>query len=767
MAYSNNNLQVTSPYRFVPLNETIVSPHWERAVSHDIPFEDGYSGTIEIKMTAHSDIFVSEGKKEGQDVMEFFNVNGRYCIPSASMKGMIRNVLEIMSFGGMKGKVENDKYAFRDLRNQKEYLKYFKPDKIYCGYLRKDNNGGYELIDCGIPGRVSQVDIDAHFGTDMAAHFDRGGKYKANKDSFKSAYYKNQKFSHVVGIKKRFNKSEDKAGRLISEIQSGGQVEGKIIFTGQPSYNNLNSNKSNGKHFEFVFFRNGNENILPVEKVVIKNFKFAYFDFDPSRESIDWKEAKKNLNRGKEIPVFFQKAGGNVQHIGLSYLYKLPFKYSIHDVLIHSQKVDAVDLAETIFGNIKNKKLPLKGRVSFSNGWLSNQAQELKPRGEVLSSPKASFYPFYLKQVDGGSISYMNPNAKLSGWKRYPVHKTIKKNPSPNSNDKVLVRFKPLAAGAQFSFKMRYHNLRTIELGALLSGFTFHDKQGLFHSIGMAKPLGYGKVKIDIKTGFDIQPFLQAFEDYMNVSLGNDIPDWHQSKQIQELFAMCTEDEKQDKNLKYMDLDGFVDVKKQREYLDNYAHTQFFPKPLSTVESIRKHNNWLQNDVIKMNKLGDTASVIHHFLEHQKQNFVEKFEVFKRELVKELEQRKTRQKEKENEERHTAFERDRTDRLEAVKEGTLENFFKKHKVKMKFKEIRTAVERYGRENNDCSNEELVIRFPNGFISSEEDIRFVSEILINIGSKKRELKEMQSKRKKIIQWIGEEEATQLINQLNQK
>ena len=59
-----------------------------------------------------------------------------------------------------------------------------------------------------------------------------------------------------------------------------------------------------------------------------------------------------------------------------------------------------------------------------------------------------------------------------------------------------------------------------IEIGALLSAITFHKNDLCYHSIGMAKPLGYGKIKLSVLdlNGFskEVKEYLKDFESAMN-----------------------------------------------------------------------------------------------------------------------------------------------------------------------------------------------------------------------------------------------------------
>ena len=43
---------ITAPFNFVPLNKEVFYPDWAETISHDVPFEDGESGIIDIKISS-------------------------------------------------------------------------------------------------------------------------------------------------------------------------------------------------------------------------------------------------------------------------------------------------------------------------------------------------------------------------------------------------------------------------------------------------------------------------------------------------------------------------------------------------------------------------------------------------------------------------------------------------------------------------------------------------------------------------------------------
>ena len=89
---------ITAPFNFVPLNKEVFYPSWSDEISFDKPLDESLSGEIEIKITALSPIFI----RDSQNKEKFCNYNGQFFIPGSSVRGMVRNVLEIMSFAKLK-----------------------------------------------------------------------------------------------------------------------------------------------------------------------------------------------------------------------------------------------------------------------------------------------------------------------------------------------------------------------------------------------------------------------------------------------------------------------------------------------------------------------------------------------------------------------------------------------------------------------------------------------------------------------------------------
>ena len=148
---------------------------------------------------------------------------------------------------------------------------------------------------------------------------------------------------------------------------------GKLVFTGQPGERKkMNDGKWTGHHLEFIFF-DRKKAPFEVPDRIIEDFFFAYFDHDQPKWSVDWKHWRGELHKGNPIPVFFLKDDQeNVSAIGLSYLFKLPYKNGVKDLL--TSHANTKDLSDAIFG-FTDKEQALKGRVHIGHALVVKKSE--------------------------------------------------------------------------------------------------------------------------------------------------------------------------------------------------------------------------------------------------------------------------------------------------------------------------------------------------------------------------------------------------------
>jgi CRISPR-associated protein (TIGR03986 family) len=189
----------------------------------------------------------------------------------------------------------------------------------------------------------------------------------------------------------------------------------------------------------------------------------------------------------------------------------------------HKQQI-GLDVADRLFGTIQ--KDPLRGRVFFTTLTCEQKPAEIRFSRviqTVLGAPRPTFYPAYLEQPEyslpegklhGGkknARTWLSPEVRIRGWKRYPVWDApadqpesirhehpipVRKDNQPNYD--VATAFRPLKAGAAFTGSVRFHNLTCKELGALVWALTWGGDPALRHSLGMGKSLGLGSCVIEI-----------------------------------------------------------------------------------------------------------------------------------------------------------------------------------------------------------------------------------------------------------------------------
>jgi hypothetical protein len=251
------------------------------------------------------------------------------------------------------------------------------------------------------------------------------------------------------------------------------------------------------------------------------------------------------------------------------------------------------DLSECIFGcnSIDEENFSGKGRVQFSHAFCNSPdlVQELPLKRLTLAGPKPSYYPIYLKQDEdkknkGKVQSYKTYDNEsiLKGWKKYPVHSEFILPPdsvykTENEEKKQASLFIAIKK-CVFIEKIKFHNLKKAEIGALLSAITFHGTDECFHSAGSAKAYGYGKLKLSTKFigNYSINEYLKSFEEVFKKDRFNQFVNFNfkESVCLKEIILMAQEHNNQaDSQLKYMSLDKkeFMLAKKNREFLNNYS----------------------------------------------------------------------------------------------------------------------------------------------------------------------------------------------------
>lgn len=624
-------MSITAPYHFVPLAEQVYFPEWSALISQDVPFSDGIDGEIVVNIEALSPIFVRNGhtredhRQKTDTYRSFSHVEGRYFLPATSWKGAVRAALETLSFGKMLH-INDHRYSFRDIKH-KPYTNQFTAESVHAGLMQL-KDGGLQIKDLGLPRRISLEDIDEHLHTNFCDFVTNGANFKKEENRVAAKKYELVKgkelHHHFTELPTNSKNPADKRIKVKFATAEEGQA-GLIVFTGQPGKRNepQKGKKASGKFYEFVFYTENVEQTFPLEPYeeggLYEDFCFIY------KDSLDWKYWRKRLEKGEEVPIFLRVEKGKLLHFGLSYLYKLPMR-RIHEALPEAhRKQQSRDLAECIFG-YTNPKESLKGRVHFSHAFYDESkgsAQELNEQEVYMGSPRPTYYPNYIRQEgSGGKVftkregqkekpiykTLLDGDARLRGWKRYPVRKDWDEEfECPKGQEENLNPFTALSEGSHFTAKVRFHNLRPVELGALLFALQLPAKHSC-HMLGFAKPYGYGRSRITVKelalrhqdtpnTGEElVQHYIDCYTQHMDEL----VVKWQLAKsylktaQVQRFKEMSEPQE-------YYVADPLVYQKMDKDGTNDFTQAK------QNGEYLPEYNEWIKKEV-KMRAVDKTST---------------------------------------------------------------------------------------------------------------------------------------------------------------
>ena len=596
---------IPSPYNFVPTSDVVVCPPWANLVSQDIPFKDGLCGVITIEIEAKTPVYIRNGgdhpqkpeeKAADTEYQDFFAIETGgpapvYAIPGTSLKGVIRSVLEIVSFSRM-SRMADKHMAYRDLHNKDLYLDKFVRNGMPLtkgGFLRLNDKDRWLLAPCTYS-RISHEALKTQYDWAIPMNKDNTSPSVAEK-------YKSWKTNCPLEIRFRKMGEGDQDNILATDIGQGPDT-GMLVFTGQP-------NRSKSKDFIFHDKKADSMDVTHLKKQFIDSHTVE------GEASESWEFWKSKFEQGAEIPVFYlPDHQGAPTSIGLAQLYRLPFRKSLKEALPEShrkEKGSGPDFTETLLGYVDSGSgNALKGRVAFHPAksiQIPSQTRNLQK--VVLGSPKPSYYPNYVEQEGGRKNRYVtekyktldDENARLRGWKRYPVHPLpvdehipSTKGPNGSINEDIQTHLRPLPAGSLFSGSIVFHNLLPVELGAVLWCLEWGGNASLLHSVGMAKPFGYGAVKITAEisrlkanfSGTEDPPktkegYREIFEGFMERELKQG---WKLSPQMRELMAMANPHKTAAVEcLRYPVIDPtkskdneFSNLKKEKKFLQRYTH---------------------------------------------------------------------------------------------------------------------------------------------------------------------------------------------------
>jgi len=469
--------EATAPYNFVPLNMSVVPA--DPLPNHDrfYPNSDRFTGYIDCEMTTLTPLYIRDGltveeylhqrklqeKKEKWEKSDFFSPAGKIRIPGSSIRGMVRNLVEIVSWSKFGFFEDKNLYyrSFADVSSLRdEYKKYMNPGdksgdspyKMSAGYLVKE---GYRYY-----------------------------IYPAGK---------------LQG--KQFDNIPIKDAKIIIKNMGKQYDNFKFYKTDDGAYLVVSGYMNNKKNDWIIFPRDNSKKGIEILEIDTKNY-----DMDENRES-KVPDLIKLCKNHPEVPCFYigwEDADKNKRiSFGHTPLFRIAYTKSIKDHLPPVHYSDIIDFTHAMFGNTSDKNEDsFSGRVFFEDAQLSDP--ESNPTSDekiskILLGPKPTTFQHYLEQksTNKDKLKHYNSETYIRGNKSY-WHKSgdnwEKDDQSEEKfNRNIETKIKPVN-NTSFKCRIRYENLSRNELGALL--FALKLPEGCAHKLGMGKPIGLGSIQI-------------------------------------------------------------------------------------------------------------------------------------------------------------------------------------------------------------------------------------------------------------------------------
>lgn len=516
---------VRAPYNFVPFTER--QPFMRYTDVSELPAHDKLcaellTGEIHLTLTAETPVFVSDG----QENADFFRgANGNYMIPGSTIRGMVRENMQILGDGlVLKDEdLEDLMLTYREVAGigvKEKLRKHYHEEvinKCKPGYLVKENG---EYIIVHVPER------------------------KVKKLKYKDAQKQYGDGNDLIGCVKKVPCGTDQGmGMLLCPGKSVQDKKDVYLFPPFDSQQDIELLSQE----DILFYLKDCEDR--------KNVAKEYQNF--------WKLPE----GGEPKPVFYVRYGEHI-FFGMTKTPRVRYKKSLAAGLpsyqrTHYRKMQQnnelpLDYPHAILGfthnfkdeNKKSSNTSYRSRVSFGDFEMQSEPEKRVTYKTVLGEPKPSYFPSYT--VNG---QHYSEDFRLRGFKQYWLKKANAPEP-PNDNENVPAIMRPMPEKSVFSGTIRFKNLKEDELGLLLWSLVLND--GCYQSIGMGKPYGFGRmsVKLDKLRLFDFaalysasgfesagrtaecKPFIQAYKQFMNDNKSKTAPEMDDRPEIKDFFYL-------------------------------------------------------------------------------------------------------------------------------------------------------------------------------------------------------------------------------------
>lgn len=522
------NRQAIAPYNFVELPDKTIAV--DSSVSHDRYYDNKYSGNIECLLTTSSPLYIrcntsaqdfQEGK-ESKQLVDFYYTNPvtkEPVLPGSSLRGMFRSLIEIISYSKLSKISDQQRFFFRAVAAPKDdplgglYKSIFRKHPVKAGYLRYQNGNWFIQ-----PAKLIEESPFVWVKDSLVSQSINGFI------SLRDNHYLPQHISDVYFEDIYTNNSRKFAGSI--SISAEYEYSGTLITSGNMVESNQNAANTKRRNHCLVREIDTTAKPIKINEDAIWHYREALTTFQSQDPPFDSNHGALEEDRcifycepsarGKEINFF-----GHSPNFRIPYLLKDQGTSSSAKDFIPTELRDSnsIDFAESIFGCVagkeSEKKVAIASRIFFSDGICQEiDLNDVFMTGiggkvpKILASPKPTTFQHYL--VQDGSV-----RKDLKHYGSKPIEETVirghklywHKGQNPdiwhldpqNVSETQSTRIRPVKAGKSFKFDIKFENLSSVELGALLWILDIATQDKYRFSLGMGKPLGMGAVKIQHK----------------------------------------------------------------------------------------------------------------------------------------------------------------------------------------------------------------------------------------------------------------------------
>ncbi|MEH2134689.1 MAG: TIGR03986 family CRISPR-associated RAMP protein [Nostoc sp.] len=541
-----------APYNFVELPNNIVEVNPELLPQKNIyysDFEQQYTGRIKCRLTTESPLYIRCGLTkqefdcgaEIKDVSDFFyteratpgknSKDRKPVIPGSSLRGMIRTIVEIISFSKIERVSDQQHFFFRAIAAQKD-------DSLGREYknLLKEVKAGY-LVRKGVNWYIKPAKSISNSPFIWVKERDLSRIHsliKMNQQNYLPQYI-NVSFGDTLF------KSPRRFTTQVSANQSSYPHKGILVTSGNMLESSDNSENLHRRNHCIVGEINNDVDALKINDDAIQYYRSSLTDFQ-KQEPFDKDFGV--LEEGR--PIFYcETLNGKIEVTLFGHCpnFRIPYSPNRDGIAVSAVnfipenigKYDKIDLADAIFGFVKSRDKDisknskpktieaLASRVSIVDAiceklvsddiWVTGNFDEIiTPK--ILSSPKPTTFQHYLvqKSVEKNQLKhYANKPATnnetgetvIRGHKLYWHKRNVERRDIEETDTRKIEKarsqytsIKPIKAGISFNFDIHFENLSNVELGTMLWVLKVAAEPEYCLSLGMGKPLGMGAVKI-------------------------------------------------------------------------------------------------------------------------------------------------------------------------------------------------------------------------------------------------------------------------------